>query len=106
MSRESKRPNWLLKLRSLADAHKIALVEDNAQSVLAQEHGRYAGTIGHIGVFSLNYHKQVHAGEGGLMVTNDDLLARRMQVIRNHGENVTEPRPSGNGCSGPHTHSY
>ena len=48
------------------------------------------GGLGDIGGFSLNYHKQVHAGEGGLMVTGDDELALRMQLIRNHGENVTE----------------
>jgi dTDP-4-amino-4,6-dideoxygalactose transaminase len=84
-------PARLAELRALADEHRIALVEDNAQSPLARENGRYAGTVGHIGVFSLNYHKHVHTGEGGMCVTNDDELARKLQMIRNHGENVVEP---------------
>jgi perosamine synthetase len=81
----------LHELRALADRRGLVLVEDNAQSVLATEHGRYAGTIGHIGIFSLNYHKHIHTGEGGICVTNDDRLARRLQLIRNHAESVVQP---------------
>jgi perosamine synthetase len=84
-------PAHLEELRAIADAHHIALVEDNAQSILMKEHGRFAGTVGHIGVFSLNYHKHIHAGEGGMCATDDDALARKMQMIRNHAENIVEP---------------
>jgi perosamine synthetase len=84
-------PARLRELRALADERGIALIEDNAQSPFATEHGRPAGTIGHIGVFSLNYHKHIHTGEGGMCVTDDDVLAQRLQLIRNHGENVVEP---------------
>ena len=76
----------LEELRAIADEHGIVLIEDNAQAPLGMENGRYAGTIGHIGVFSLNYHKHIHTGEGGVCVTNDDDLALRMQLIRNHAE--------------------
>ena len=41
-----------------------------------------------IGGFSLNYHKHIHTGEGGVLVTNDDTLADRMRLIRNHAEAV------------------
>jgi len=81
-------PARLTELRTLADRHGLWLVEDNAQGPFAMEHGRPAGTIGHIGVFSLNVHKHIQTGEGGLCVTDDDNLALRMQMIRNHGENV------------------
>jgi dTDP-4-amino-4,6-dideoxygalactose transaminase len=84
-------PARLKELRALADEHGIFLIEDNAQAPLATEHGRYSGTIGHIGVFSLNYHKHIHTGEGGLCLTNDDRLALRLRAIRNHGENIVEP---------------
>lgn len=84
-------PARLAQLRELADARGLYLIEDNAQAPLAMENGAYAGTIGHIGVFSLNYHKHIHTGEGGVCVTNDDDLARKIQLIRNHGENVVEP---------------
>ena len=83
-------PAPLAELKDIADQHAIQLVEDNAQGPLAMEHNRYAGTVGHIGVFSLNYHKHVHTGEGGMCVTNDDDLALRLQMIRNHGENIVE----------------
>ena len=75
---------------TIAKEHDLKLVEDNAQGPLAEENGHYAGTIGHIGIFSLNYHKHIHTGEGGLCVTNDDDLARRLQLIRNHAENAVE----------------
>jgi perosamine synthetase len=84
-------PAYLKELRLLADTHNLKLIEDNAQGLLAKEHGKYAGTIGHIGIFSLNYHKHIHCGEGGICVTNDPELAQRLQLIRNHGENVIEP---------------
>lgn len=84
-------PAALQELRSLADEKGIYLIEDAAQAPLATENGRCAGTIGHIGVFSLNYHKHIHTGEGGICCTDDDDLALRLRAIRNHGENIVEP---------------
>ncbi len=83
-------PASLHRLRELADKHEIMLIEDNAQAPLATEHGKFAGTIGHIGVFSLNYHKHIHCGEGGVCTTNDSDLALRLQLIRNHAEACIE----------------
>jgi perosamine synthetase len=83
-------PAELSKLRALADARGICLVEDNAQAVLAEEGSRLAGTIGHIGIYSLNIHKHIQTGEGGVCVTADADLAQRLQLIRNHGENVVD----------------
>jgi perosamine synthetase len=83
-------PAELKKLRALADARGLYLVEDNAQAVLAEEGGHLAGTIGHIGIYSLNIHKHIQTGEGGVCVTADAALAKRLQLIRNHGENVVD----------------
>lgn len=83
-------PARLHDLRALCEEHGLYLIEDNAQGPLAKENGKYAGTIAHIGVFSLNYHKHIHTGEGGMCCTDDDELALRMQLIRNHGENAVE----------------
>lgn len=83
-------PARLAELRALADSHRLWLIEDSAQAPLAFENGRRAGTVGHIGVFSFNYHKHIHTGEGGMCVTNDDRLAERMRRFRNHGENVSD----------------
>lgn len=81
----------LTQLRSIADENNIYLVEDNAQAPLAKENNIYTGTVGHIGVFSLNYHKHIHTGEGGMCVTDDDNLASRLQMIRNHAEAIVGP---------------
>jgi dTDP-4-amino-4,6-dideoxygalactose transaminase len=83
-------PANLEALRDIADKHGLHLVEDNAQAPFAMQNNRLTGTIGHIGVFSLNYHKHFHTGEGGVCTTDDRELADRLRMIRNHGENVTE----------------
>ncbi len=84
-------PARLAELRRLADTHGLYLIEDNAQAPLGREGDRWAGTVGHAGVFSLNYHKHIHTGEGGMCVTDDAHLAERLQLIRNHGENLVDP---------------
>ena len=84
-------PASLKELRILCDQNKLYLIEDNAQAIWGKENNRFCGTIGDIGVFSLNYHKHIHTGEGGVCVTNDSELAQRMQMIRNHAEAVVEP---------------
>ena len=68
----------------------VYLIEDNSQSPFAMAHDRYAGTMGHIGVFSLNVHKPIQCGEGGVIVTDDDDLAARMRAFINHGEHVSD----------------
>jgi perosamine synthetase len=80
-------------IMELARKHDIKVVEDAAQAPGATYKGRPVGTLGDIGVFSLNFHKHIHAGEGGLVTTNDDELALRVQLIRNHGENVVGHTP-------------
>lgn len=83
-------PARLHELKSFAMQRGLYLIEDNSQGPLAAEGGRLCGTIGDIGIFSLNYHKHIHTGEGGVCVTNDPKLAERIQMVRNHAENATE----------------
>ena len=77
-------------LRAIADRYGLRLLTDTAQAPGALLAGRSAGTEADIGGFSLNYHKHIHCGEGGLLVTDDDHLAERLQLIRNHGEAVIQ----------------
>ena len=81
-------PADLAAIMNIAERHGLKVIEDAAQAPGALYHGRYAGTIADIGVFSLNYHKHIHTGEGGVCVTNDPDLTERMQLIRNHAEAV------------------
>jgi len=62
------------------------LIEDNAQAPFAMEGSQYAGCIGDIGVFSLNVHKHLQCGEGGICVTNNTAFASAMRRFRNHDE--------------------
>jgi perosamine synthetase len=75
-------------LMALAREHDLVVIEDAAQAPGAARGGRSAGTLGHIGVFSLNFHKTIHCGEGGVAVTDDARLAERLALARNHGEAV------------------
>lgn len=77
-------------IMALARKHGIKVIEDAAQAPGVFYKGRPIGAIGDIGGFSLNYHKHVHTGEGGMLVTNDDQVALRAQLIRNHAENLVE----------------
>jgi dTDP-4-amino-4,6-dideoxygalactose transaminase len=74
----------------IAKRHGIYVLEDAAQAPGVRYKGRPVGTIGDIGGFSLNFHKHIHCGEGGLIVTDNEELADRCRLIRNHGENAAE----------------
>ena len=75
-------------LRGIADKHGLKLLTDTAQAPGSTTGNRYTGTLADIGGFSLNYHKHIHCGEGGVLVTDDDRMAERLQLIRNHAESV------------------
>ena len=77
-------------LNKIAKANNILLISDCSQSPGALYKGLHAGTVCDIGIYSLNRHKNIQCGEGGLAVTNDSELALRMRLIRNHGENLVE----------------
>ena len=79
-------------IMALARERDLVVIEDAAQAPGARYRGRYAGTLADMGVFSLNYHKTIHCGEGGMVVTDDDSLAERLQLIRNHAEGVVKAK--------------
>lgn len=73
-------------IMQIAKEYGLSVLGDNAQSPGAFYKNKYCGTIEDIGVFSLNCHKTIQSGEGGIAVTNDDELAFRLKLVRNHGE--------------------
>lgn len=80
------------ELMSIAKRYNLKVISDSAQAPGALYKEKYAGTIADIGGYSLNYHKHINTGEGGILVTNDDALAERMSLIRNHAEAVVGPK--------------
>jgi perosamine synthetase len=77
----------------LARSRGIPVIEDCAQAFLARDRGRTVGTIGTLGVFSLQQGKHVTCGEGGLVVTRDEALARRMFLFINKAWGYGDPDP-------------
>lgn len=75
---------------AIARAHNLRVIEDAAQAPGVYYRGKPVGALGDVGGFSFNYHKHIHTGEGGMIVTNDDAIAERCRRIRNHGENAVE----------------
>lgn len=80
------------EINELAKKHGLKVIEDCAQAPYAKYKDNFAGTLGDIGIYSLNYHKHIHCGEGGIIVTNDDELANKLRLIRNHAEAVVEAK--------------
>jgi len=75
-------------LMAIAAKHGLKVISDAAQAPGALYKGKFAGTLADVGGYSLNYHKHIHTGEGGILVTDNDDIAERLQLIRNHAEVV------------------
>jgi len=73
-------------LRRIADDAGVVLVEDCAHAMFLPYKGKYAGTWGHIGVFSFCQGKHMTTGDGGVAITNDDELAKRIRSVTAFGE--------------------
>ena len=81
-------PAAMDEIMAIARKHALTVIEDAAQSVGIAYKGRMTGCIGDMGVHSLNNHKIIQTGEGGVVMTDDDDLAQRLRLIRNHAEAV------------------
>lgn len=73
-------------LRSLADEKGITLIEDCAHAMFLPYKGKYAGTWGHIGVYSFCQGKHMTTGDGGMALTDDDELAAKIRSVTCFGE--------------------
>ncbi|VVC03402.1 Aspartate aminotransferase [Candidatus Bilamarchaeum dharawalense] len=69
----------------ITEDHRIALVEDCAQAHGARYKGKRAGGFG-IGTFSFYGTKNMTTGEGGMITTNNETIAKRLRLLRNHGQ--------------------
>lgn len=79
------RPADLDAVRSLAKKHNLVVIEDAAQAWGSEWQGKRVGALGDAGCFSFQSSKNINAGEGGIIVTNDDLIAKMARSHNNCG---------------------
>ena len=77
-------------IMKIAEKHNLIVIEDAACALGAAENEKNVGTFGHVGSFSLHPRKAVTSGEGGLITTDDDKLAERFRILRNHGIRMSD----------------
>ena len=82
------------KIKKICKRNKLILIEDASQCHGMDYKNKKLGTIGDVGVFSLNEPKNIMVGEGGLIVTNKRKIAIKSRLIRNHGENIVNHNDS------------
>ena len=70
---------------SLAKKFSLRVIEDAAQGVGVRSNGQHVGTFGDIGVLSFYGNKTITCGEGGVIITDDALLAKKCYMLKNHG---------------------
>ena len=89
------------RVAAIAERHNLVVIEDAAHAPGSSYHGRMCGTLGDIGCFSFFANKNLPIGEGGMIVTGDEELARRVRMLRSDGmTSLTWDRHRG------HAHSY
>lgn len=94
-------PCDMAAISEIAEDHNLRVIEDAAHAVGASWAGQHCGAIGNLGCFSFFANKNLVTGEGGMVTTNDDHLAEKIQKLRSHGmTTLTWDRHRG------HAHSY
>ncbi|MBI3034057.1 DegT/DnrJ/EryC1/StrS family aminotransferase [Candidatus Woesearchaeota archaeon] len=78
------------RIRKIADKHNLKIVEDAAEAHGATYKDRMAGSLGDVACFSFYANKIITTGEGGMVVTNDEKIADKARLLRNHA--FTKPR--------------
>lgn len=74
------------QILALAKRHKLIVLEDAAEAHLSEYNGKKCGVLGDTGIFSFTPTKPMTTGEGGMIVTNNEKLARRCRLIKNFGD--------------------
>lgn len=80
-------PGRVKEILELARSRHLIVIEDCAEALGATYNGKKTGTFGDIGCFSFFGNKIITTGEGGMCITNNDYLAERMRILRDHGMN-------------------
>ncbi len=78
-------PAEMDRIMEIAKKHNLSVIEDACHGPLSEYKGKKLGTIGDVGCFSFFSNKNISTGEGGMLVTNNEDLAKRVRLLRSHG---------------------
>ena len=81
----SGRAAEITQIKKIAKKNKIFIVEDAAEALLSKHKKKYLGTIGDLGCFSLTASKTITTGQGGIIVTNNSKLFKKIKLLKNQG---------------------
>jgi dTDP-4-amino-4,6-dideoxygalactose transaminase len=79
------------ELINLKKKYKIKIISDSAQAITAKYKDKYVSTFVDIGGYSFNRHKHINTGEGGVLITNNKIYAKKLRLLRNHAESSLAP---------------
>ena len=89
-------PVNVLEIRKICKKYNLKFILDCAQSPYSKYKGKFSSEYADVAGYSFNFHKHISTGEGGAIVTSDKKIARKLQLIRNHGEMVVEEQEKHN----------
>jgi 8-amino-3,8-dideoxy-alpha-D-manno-octulosonate transaminase len=88
-------PAAMDEIMAIAQKNNIAVLEDSCEALGASYKGQFAGTVGHVGVYSLDFGKTITTGEGGMIVTNDEKIYKFCKEYHDHGHESNPAFPRG-----------
>ena len=88
-------PAAMDEIMAIAQKNNIAVLEDSCEALGASYKGQFAGTVGHVGVYSLDFGKTITTGEGGMIVTNDEKIYKFCKEYHDHGHESNSAFPRG-----------
>lgn len=78
-------PAKMDEIMSLANKHNLKVIEDTSHGPLSEYKSKKLGTIGDVGCFSFFSNKNISTGEGGMIITNNEEMAKKAKLLRSHG---------------------
>jgi dTDP-4-amino-4,6-dideoxygalactose transaminase len=93
-------PAKMDEIMSIAQKYNLKVIEDACHGPLSEYKGKKLGTIGDVGCFSFFSNKNISTGEGGMLITNNEEMAKKARLLRSHGmTTMSYQRASGHATS-------
>lgn len=83
------RPSPMREICEIAAKYNLKIIEDACEAIGAESENRRVGNLGDCGVFAFYPNKQITTGEGGIIVTDDEAIARQAKMLRNQGREAS-----------------